>query len=284
MRKPEILLDGLCFPEGPRWRDGLLWFSDMHDDAVMTVDLNGQAEVVLRVNGQPSGLGWLPDGRMLVVSMTDHRLLLADPNGARTYADLSEFAEHHLNDMVVDEHGVVYVGNFGFDLERYLAGEVKAIATRLIMVAPDGSARKVGGPLWFPNGTVISPDGRTLIVGESFGSRLTAFDIEDDGTLTNQRVWAELHDGHPDGLSLDAEGAVWTSSPGSKAVFRIAEGGVILDKIEVEHQSFACMLGGPDGKTLFVLTAKGTARERCRDARAGRIEMVQVDVPRAGLP
>jgi sugar lactone lactonase YvrE len=284
MRKLEVLLDGLCFPEGPRWRDGVLWFSDMHADQVMTVDLAGEAKVVLEIPEHPSGLGWLPDNRLLVVSMTNRRVLMADANGYRTHADLGELTEHDCNDMVVDGRGNAYVGNFGFDLAAYRAGEVKAIATRLVLVTPDGHARKVGGPVWFPNGAVITPDGGTLIVGETFGNRLTAFDIQDDGSLINQRIWSEFEHIRPDGITLDADGAIWTSSPGSHAVYRIAQGGEILETIELQQQSFACMLGGNDGRTLFILTANSAEREKCRAQRVGRIEITTVDVPRAGLP
>ncbi len=209
MRKLTTLLDGLCFPEGPRWHDGKLYFSDMHANRVMTVDLDGRSSVVCEVPNQPSGLGWLPDGRMLVVSMTDRKLMRMERDGLKLHADLSALATFHCNDMVVDSAGRAYVGNFGFDLHK---GE-KPHATVLVMVTAEGKARVVADDLTFPNGTVITPDGRTLIVGESFGRRLTAFDIAADGSLANRRVWADLGENVPDGIALDAEGAIWVASP-----------------------------------------------------------------------
>ena len=208
--KASILLDGLAFPEGPRWRDGRLWFSDMHDLQVKTVDLQGRVEDQLRVEGSPSGLGWLPDGRLLVVSMTDRRLLRLDPEGLVTHADLSELATFDCNDMVTDASGRSYVGNFGFDIH---VEEPKIGPAELILVSASGEARVAAGDLLFPNGTVITDDGRTLIVGESYGARLSAFDIGDDGTLSNRRVWAQLEGAVPDGICLDAQGAIWVASP-----------------------------------------------------------------------
>jgi sugar lactone lactonase YvrE len=281
MRKLTTLLDGLSFPEGPRWRDGRLYFSDMHAHRVMTVDLEGRSSVVCDVPAWPSGLGWLPDGRMLVVSMTDRRLLRMEKNGAlAAHADLSALAPFHCNDMVVDSGGRAYVGNFGFDLHR---GE-KPRATVLIMVTPDGKPRIVADGLTFPNGTVITPDGRTLIVGESFGRQLTAFDIAADGSLANKRVWADLGDNVPDGIALDAEGAIWVASPTKSEVIRVRLGGEVTERIKVETDAFACMLGGPDRRTLFVATAAGSDPEQCRRKPTGKIEIAQVEVPGAGLP
>jgi len=275
-----VLLDGLVFGEGPRWHDGKLWFSDMHAHRVMTVDLDGKAETVFEVPGQPSGLGWLPDGRLLVVSMTDRRLLRLDPDGLAEVADLRELASYHCNDMVVDGLGRAYIGNFGFDLT---AGQPPAPA-EIILVTPDGDARVVADDLAFPNGTVITPDGRTLIVAESFGRRLTAFQIEVDGSLTQRRLWAELGDAIPDGICLDAEGAIWVASPGSGEVLRVREGGEVADRIKVSTQAFACMLGGPQRRTLFVLTGETAQPEEAGAKASGRVEIVEVDVPGAGLP
>lgn len=204
-----VLLDDLVFPEGPRWRDGKLWFSDMNDLRVRTVDLDGRTEDVVRVPGQPSGLGWLPDGRLLVVSMTDRRLLRLDGDTLSEVADLSKLANHHCNDMVTDVEGRSYVGNFGFDLQ---AGESPR-TTGLVLVTPEGDARIVAEDLSFPNGSVITPDGRTLVVGESWAGRLSAFDIAEDGSLSGRRVWAQLEGAIPDGCCLDAEGAIWVASP-----------------------------------------------------------------------
>lgn len=277
-----ILLDGLAFPEGPRWHEGRLWFSDMHSCVVIAVDEDGQREDIVRVDACPSGLGWLPDGRLLVVSMNDRRLLCLEADGSlREVADLSDLAKFHCNDMVVDREGRAYVGNFGFD---FTSGD-KPATTDLILVTPEGQARIVAKDLAFPNGTVITDDGNTLIVGESFGAKLSAFDIEADGALSNRRVWAELTGAVPDGICLDAAGAIWVASPASAEVLRVVEGGEVTDRISVApHQAFACMLGGSDGKTLFVCTAGSADAAVCIENRDGRIETFSVDVERAGLP
>lgn len=275
-----VLLDGLVFGEGPRWHDGKLWFSDMHAHRVMTVNLDGKTETVAEVPGQPSGLGWLPDGRLLVVSMTDRRLLRLDPDGLTEAADLRELASYHCNDMVVDRQGRAYIGNFGFDL---IAQQPFAPA-EIVLVTPDGNARVVADEMAFPNGSVITPDGRTLIVGETFGSRLTAFDIKPDGSLTGRRVWAQLEQAVPDGICLDAEGAIWVASPMSAEVLRVREGGEVTHRIKVSTQAYACMLGGPERRTLFVLTAETTNPDEALAKKSGRVETVEVDVPGAGLP
>jgi len=280
MAELTTLLDGLHFPEGPRWHEGKLWFSDMHADKVMTVDMAGNAETVVDVPGNPSGLGWLPDGRLLIVSMIDRRLLRLDADGLHEVADLSALATFHCNDMVVDAQGRAYVGNFGFDLH----GGADATEADIILVLPDGSARVVAPNMQFPNGTVITPDGRTLIVGETFAGCLTAFDIAPDGSLTNRRVWAKLEGAIPDGICLDAEGAIYVASPLGHQVLRVREGGEVADRIAVEHESFACMLGGPDGTTLFVATCKSSDPIECRAEATGRIEIAKVAVPRAGWP
>ena len=278
-RATKLLLDGLAFPEGPRWRDGRLWFSDMHDHRVLTVDLDGKVETVARVPACPSGLGWLPDGRLLVVSMHDRRLLRLDPGGLVLHADLAPLARHHCNDMVVSAAGRAYVGNFGFDYEKE-----SPRTTELICVEPDGSARVVADELMFPNGPVITPDGRTLVVGESFAARLTAFDLGADGGLSNRRVFAPLEGRVPDGICLDAEGAIWVASPPTKDLSRVREGGEVVERIEFDRMAIACMLGGEDGRTLFALTAATTNEEEAPKLRSGRIETVRVDVPGAGLP
>ena len=280
MRKLATLLDGLSFPEGPRWHEGKLYFSDMHAHRVMTVDMQGRSSIVCEVPAWPSGLGWLPDGRMIVVSMTDRRLLRMEKSGLVPHADLSALAPFHCNDMVVDSAGRAYVGNFGFDLHK---GETPR-ATVMIMVTPEGKTRVVADELTFPNGTVISPDGRTLIVGESFGRRLTAFDIAADGSLANRRVWAELGDNVPDGIALDADGAIWVASPTKSEVIRVKQGGEVTERISVATDAFACMLGGPDRRTLFVLTAASSDPEECRRNPSGKIEIAQVEGPVDGLP
>lgn len=280
-RAPTVLLDGLMFPEGPRWHDGRLWFSDMHAHEVVAVDLAGRRETIVTVPHQPSGLGWLPDGRLLVVSMVDRRLLRLDPQGLTEVADLSPLAAFHCNDMVVDSKGRAYIGNFGFDL---YSGEGPKPAN-LVMVTPEGDARVVARDLLFPNGAVITPDGRTLILAETFARRLTAFDIEPDGSLSNRRVWAQL-DVPPDGICLDAQQCIWVAVPIRPGGFlRVAEGGQVQERIDLtDRGGFACMLGGLDRRTLFMLEAFDSNPATIKGPGNGRIRIVEVDVAGAGLP
>jgi sugar lactone lactonase YvrE len=278
---PAVLLEGLAFPEGPRWRDGRLVFSDQHDRRVVSMDPTGKAETVVEVPQQPSGLGWLPDGRMLISSMLDRRVLCFDGGQLTEHADLSDLATGQCNDMVVDAQGRAYVGNFGFDMY----GGEEARETCIILVEPDGSIRVAADGVAFPNGTVITPDGNTLIVGESYGGRLTAFTIAGDGTLTDRRLFAQLRGAVPDGICLDAEGAIWSACPLTGRVLRVFEGGEVTDEIKVSNAgAFACMLGGDDRRTLFVCTAASSDPKETVVQRAGRIEAVQVSVPGAGLP
>jgi sugar lactone lactonase YvrE len=279
-RSTKVLLEGLAFPEGPRWHDGALWFSDMHAHKVLRLTLDGRVETVVEVPHAPSGLGWLPDGRLLVVSMEDRKLMRLDPDGLHEVADLSRWATFHCNDMVVDAQGRAYVGNFGFDLH----GGAAPIPAAIVLVLPNGEARVAAEDLMFPNGTVITPDGRTLIVGESYGARLTAFDVQPDGALTNRRLWAQMPSGVPDGICLDAGGAIWVASPVSSEVLRVKQGGELLDRVQVEKQAFACMLGGPDRRTLFICTASSGDPKVALTAWDGSIEAVEVDVAGAGLP
>ena len=289
-----ILLEGLAFAEGPRWRDGKLWFSDMQTRRVSTVDLNGRTETVVEVPGQPSGLGWTPDGRLLIVSMTDQRLLRLDPDGLTEVANLAALASYHCNDMVVDEQGRAYIGNFGFNIFDRSASQALA---QIILVKPDGTARIAADKMAFPNGSVITPDGRSLIVGETFAARLTAFHIEPDGALTNRRIWAQFDERGvansladlagrvtPDGICLDAEGAIWVASPQSRAVLRVKQGGAITDQVVVATTPYACMLGGPNGRLLFILTANSSHPQRALAQMAGKIELIEVAVPGAGWP
>lgn len=280
-RTGRVLLDGLAFSEGPRWREGRLWFSDMYARTVVAVDERGNREDIARVANCPSGLGWLPDGRLLVVSMNDRRLLRQEADGQLVeVADLSELAPFHCNDMVVDRKGRAYVGNFGFDM----IGGAKPTRTHLILVTPDGRTQVAAEDLFFPNGMIITPDGGTLIVGESFGRRLTAFDVAPDGSLSKRRVWAELEGAAPDGICLDEQMGIWVASPVSAEVLRVLEGGEITDRIRVATQPYACMLGGGDGKTLFVCTARSSNPTDCLKNRDGRIEAFRVEIGRAGLP
>ena len=276
--KSEVLADGLCFPEGPRWRDGKLWCSDMHAGEVITVAADGAVMPVLSVPYAPSGLGWLADGRLLVVSMQDRCLLVWDGETLRTHADLFNLASFHLNDMVVDGQGRAYVGNFGFDLHQ----QKKPTPAVLIAVEADGAARTVAKDMLFPNGTVITPDGGQLIVAETWGARLTAFDLTPDGDLENRRVWATLSDGAvPDGICLDEAGGVWTASPSTNECLRLVEGGKVTHRFSTDQGAFACMLGG---KLLHILTCSTSDPEACRKKRSGRIEVVEAPYAGAGWP
>jgi sugar lactone lactonase YvrE len=279
MTTPHVLLDGLVFPEGPRWHDGRLWFSDMHDHRVVVVNADGTADTVVEVAGQPSGLGWLPGGALLLISMTDRRVLRLDGETLNEVADLSGLAPFHCNDMVVDSLGRAYVGNYGFDLD---AGE-EPTGTTLVCVEPDGEAWVVVEQMLFPNGMVITPDGNTIIVAESFGQRLSAFDIRPDGSLANPRVWADLRPNVPDGICLDDDGAIWVADPVHRGVMRVKEGAGAIDWISTgDTRAISCCLGGPDGRTLFICTARSTDPQKCIAERSGRIEHVDVDVPYAG--
>ena len=273
------LIDGLAFAEAPRWHDGALWFSDFFLGQVLRLDDAGRAQVMAEVPNQPSGLGWDPQGRLLVVSMTDRRLLRQQADGTlATVADLMALAPWHCNDMVVDARGGAYIGNFGFDL---FAQPRVPRNTTLVYVAPDGAARVVADELMFPNGAVITPDGRTLILAETHAQRLTAFDIAADGALSGRRLWAALDDAYPDGICLDAEGAVWVASPRKRAFLRVAEGGRVLHKVHSPLPAIACALGGADGRRLFMVQGKVLAREAALAERCSRIDFIDVDTPAA---
>jgi len=281
-RTLKTVLGGIAFGEGPRWRDGELYFSDMHAHEVVALRPDGQRRTVARFDGPVSGLGWLPDGRLLVVSMNDKRLLRQEKDGRFVlHGDMSQIAEHLTNDMVVSASGTAYVGNFGFSLHP---PEDPKPAT-LVRIDADGSVHAASGDMNFPNGMVITPDGKTLVVAESFARRLTAFDIAADGTLSNRRIWAELPEGAvPDGISLDAEGAIWVASPMTNEVLRMKEGGKVAETIKTEQMAIACMLGGADRKTLYILTSESTDPETCAKARSSRILATEVEVAGAGLP
>lgn len=277
--KTDILLEGLKFPEGPRWHENKLWFSDMEGFKVMTLDINGASEIILTMKYSPSGLGWLPNGDLLIVSMQNKKLMRLEREGLVEVADLSNLASYHCNDMVTDKNGNSYIGNFGFDINKRPA---KIKPAELILVTPDGKTKVVAKNMMFPNGTVITPDGRVLIVGETYAQRLTAFTIESDGSLSDRRVWAQLQANiFPDGICLDEEGAIWVASPSSSEVIRVLKGGEVTDRVKVSDQNsaYACMLGGNDRKTLFVCTSNP-------DHTRGRIEYVKtkMNVAGAGLP
>jgi sugar lactone lactonase YvrE len=275
-----VLTDGLVFPEGPRWRAGKLWFSDMLAGKVMNVDLDGRTELVALSPGTDwlSGLGWLPDGRLLVVAMQSRRLLRLDGERLVEAADLSALTSYLTNDMIVDTRGRAYVGEVGFDVH----GGAPYKAAALVLVTPDGRTRVVDPDLSCPNGAVITADGRTLIVGESLADRLTAYTIADDGSLEDKRIWAAVEGLGPDGICLDAEGCIWVASPMKGIVQRVREGGEVLESFATEVMPLATMLGGPDRRTLFV--CEGPRPDEALVSRKGRIEILRVDAPGVGLP
>jgi sugar lactone lactonase YvrE len=281
--EPSVVLEGLKFPEGPRWHDGRLWFSDMHARRVMAMDPGGQTSIICEVPNRPSGLGFLQEGRLLVVSMADHRLLVLDRDlGLREVADISAYVGGDANDMVVDAAGRAYIGNFGFDF----AGGDEFTTTALVRVDPNGQVTVVAEELAFPNGTVITPDGKTLVVAETFARKLTAFDIAEDGSLSGRRAWADLGRATPDGICLDEEGAIWVASPTTAECLRVREGGEVTDRIAMPggRGAYACMLGGEDRRTLYICTSEGDEADRQAGRSRGWIEEVRVDVPGAGLP
>lgn len=274
------LVANLSFPEGPRWYRGRLWFSDFYTHRVLAIKLNGEVEEVVRVPGQPSGLGWTPSGDLLIVSMTDRKLLRLTHDQLVEHADLSEVATFHCNDMVVDKQGRAYVGNFGFNSHD---GESPRGA-KLAQVEPDGKVYAATPELMFPNGSVITDDGRTLIVAETWGSRLAAFDLGEEGGLRNYRIWADLGVNVPDGICLDAAGAVWCADPRNNEIVRVEEGGNITTRLSTGGEgAYACMLGGTDRRTLFACVNTGSG-PRATDQRNGRIVFQKVDVPGAGWP
>ena len=279
---PEVhtLLTGLAFGESPRWHDDRLWFSNWVAQEIVAVDLEGKSEVIARVPfpSFPFSIDWLPDGRLLLVSASDRPLLRREPDGELvTHAILSR----GWNEIVVDGRSNAYINGVGFDL---LAGE--AFAPGIIaLVTPDGSARQVADGIAFPNGMAVTPDNQTLIVAESYARRLTAFDIEEDGSLSNRRVWADLGDGVPDGICLDAEGAVWYGDVPNKRCVRVREGGEVLQTIDLDRGCFACMLGGVDNKTLFMMAAKwGGPAAMAEAPRTGQVLTAQAPAPHAGWP
>jgi sugar lactone lactonase YvrE len=283
VRALRLLRERGAFFEGPRWHEGRWWVSDFYRHAVFAVDTGGREQEVLTVDGQPSGLGWLPDGSLLVVSMKDRRLLRRSPSGEiSVHAEVGHFCGGPLNDLVVDAKGRGFVGNFGFDL---MARE-EPRPTGLIRVDPDGSTALAADDLLFPNGTVITEDGRTLIVGETYGRRYVAFTIEDDGALRDRRVWAEVPDLAPDGCTLDAEGHIWSADARGGRACRLAPGGEIVEEIEAPEglQFYACMLGGDDGRTLLVCAAPDFSERRRSRARDAVLLTTAVEVPHSGLP
>ena len=290
-RTIRALASGIYFGEAPRWHEGRLWFSDFYAHAVLSVSLSGDLRTEFTIDDQPSGLGWLPDGSMLIVGMTKREVLRRSANGDVTvHAQLGDIATFHCNDMVVDQDGRAYVGNFGLNLDEEAASrpieEVIAdhVTAKLACIFPGGEVRVVAEELHFPNGSVTTPDGSTLIVAETLGFCLTAFDIGADGSLSNRRVWASTGARIPDGICLDSEGAVWFANPMANECVRIAEGGEILEVIDTGQLCFACMLGGDDGKSLFMLTGDSADAHTAAAAPTGRVLVAEVESPRAGLP
>lgn len=290
MSRASVLTEGLYFGEGPRWHDGRLWFSDFYAHAVKSVGSDGVQRIELELDDQPSGLGWLPDGRLLVVSMAALKLLRQDSDGLKVHADLSELSVHLCNDMVVDTTGRAWVGNFGFDLDALVeekgvdAALLEHPSTNLVRVDPNGSVHLASPDMHFPNGMVISPDGKTLIVAETLSMCLTAFDVGLDGTLSNRRVWAAVGMRAPDGICLDADGHVWVANAIDSECVLIAQGGEILQTVETSQPCFACMLGGDDGRTLYMMTAQSSDKNEASVSPSGKIETLRVDVGRAGCP
>jgi sugar lactone lactonase YvrE len=290
MTKAQLLAEGLFFGEGPRWRNDRLWFSDFYDHAVKSLDATGAVRTELQIEDQPSGLGWLPDGRLLVVAMHRRQVLRVDPDGVKVHADLSQVAAHHTNDMVVDAAGRAYVGNFGFPLDAELKarGVESVIAdhptTNLVRVDPDGGVHVASADMHFPNGCVITADGRTMIVAETLAMRLTAFDIGADGALTNRRVWAMLGMRAPDGICLDANGHVWIANAIAPECLLVAPGGEIVATVQTDQPCFACMLGGPDRRTLYMMTAPSSTADVASAARRGHVMSARVETPGAGRP
>lgn len=293
-RELRTLVEGGSFFEGPRWHEGRWWVSDFYTHTVRTVDpASGADDVVMEVPGQPSGLGWLPDGSLLVNSMTDHRMLRRTADGAvSVHADVTEHCGGHLNDLIVDGEGRAYAGNFGFDLMNMAA----PASTSLVRVDPDGRVHREGEDLWFPNAMMISGD--TLLVAETFGGGLSAFTIAGDGSLTDQRVWGQIAPrvapgsveemlpnlGYaPDGCTLDADGFVWAADGLGGPLCRIAPGGEIVDEIELPEglAVFACQLGGDDGRTLLMCGAPDFLEVNRRDAREAVLLTTTVEVPAA---
>ncbi|MGY2066032.1 SMP-30/gluconolactonase/LRE family protein [Blastococcus sp. SYSU DS0619] len=272
MTTTTVLADDLGFPEAPRWHEGRLWFSDFHDRVVRRLAPDGGLSVALELDDSPSGLGWLPGGDLLVVSMVRRALLRVGEDVPRLHADLTGSTRSRANDLLVDAAGRAYVSSFGFDLEGGAAPE----PTALLRVDPDGSVHVAAEDVVFPNGMVLSPDGRTLVVAETYAARLTAFDVAADGSLSGRRVFADLPGVAPDGICLDAEGQVWVATARTPEVLRVRDGGEVTGRVAVGSGSlsYACALGGDDGRTLFVCTAPSWRP----GPRAGRIEVATVVV------
>jgi sugar lactone lactonase YvrE len=274
------LMTGLGLVESPRWHDGRLWFSDWFAGEIIAVDAAGKSEVMARVPSFPFCFDWLPDGRLLIVSGGEARLLRREPDDSLvTHADLSDLSRYPWNEIVVDGRSNIYLNciNFAFPAGPFAPGIIA-------LVTPDGAVRQVAEDVAFPNGMAMTPDGGTLIVAESYANQLTAFDITADGSLSNRRVWAEVGDDHPDGICLDADGVVWYADVGTRRCVRVREGGKVLQEIELDRGCFACMLGGPDGRTLFMLAASFDPAAGSVGQQTGQVVMTEAPAPGAGWP
>ncbi|MEP4487046.1 MAG: SMP-30/gluconolactonase/LRE family protein [Halioglobus sp.] len=286
----ETIADGLFFGEGPRWHDGRLWFSDFYQHAVLSVGAHGDVRIEHQFSEQTSGLGWLPDGRLVVVGMNSMTLLRQEESGFVVHADLSEHARHLCNDMVIDADGRAYVGNFGFDLDEHIRSRGPEVVMKdhpkadLICVEPDGRVHVAAPDLSFPNGAVITPDGNTLIIAETLGMCLTAFDRAEDGSLSNRREWAPVGGRAPDGICLDADGNVWVADALSTECVLFEEGGNVMATAQASQNCFACMLGGEDGNDLFMMTAPSSDKSKASKSPGAKIERVKAPAPRAGWP
>ena len=281
MSEPQILMTGITFGESPRWHDDRLWFSDWGTQEVIAVDREGRSEVIVRTPVSPFSIDWLPDGRLLIISGPDGLLLRREPDGSLvTHADLSGLSDHSWNEIVVDGRGNAYVNNIGFDF----AGGEFAPGT-VALLTPESPARQAADGIAFPNGMAVTPDNSTLIVAESYASRLTSFEIAADGSLSGQRVWADLGDGVPDGICLDAEGAVWYADVPNKRCVRVREGGEVMQTIELDRGCFACMLGGIEGTTLFMVAQEWSGMESAAGGeRTGQLLTISAPAPGAGWP
>ena len=286
MPELQTLMTGLVLGESPRWHDGRLWFSDWGAGEVVALDLEGRSEVIARIAAPPFCMDWLPDGlnakqTLLIVSGREGLLLRMEPDGSlMTHADLTALSNHPWNEIVVDGRGNTYINNIGFD---FPGGEFAPGI--LALVTTDGLVRQVADGVAFPNGMAVTPDNSTLILAESYANRLTAFDIAPDGDLTNRRVWADLPGGYPDGICLDAESAVWYADVPNKRCVRVREGGEVLQTINLDRGCFACMLGGADRRTLFMMAAAwGGPESMAGGARTGQVLAVEAPAPGAGWP
>ena len=278
----DCLAENFVFLEGPRWHEGKLWFSDMWGHTIYAMSPDGQYSAIAEVPNRPSGLAFLPDGRLVAVSMGDRKLyVVADGGALEPFADLGEIATADINDCVVDADGNIYVGNFGYDL---MAGADPAPAS-MAMVTPTGNVSVAATDLEFPNGTVITPDGNTMICAETFGNRLTAFDRAADGSLSNRRVWADLGERTPDGICLDNAGGVWVSSFMTDEFVRVVAGGEVTHRAACPgKRAVACNLGGGDGRTLFALTFAGELEDIASGAKLARVETCTVEAGASGSP